>query len=73
MINNYGKDTVVQISTVFRPCYLWKGPLKENFLEIYLITFFGVHKLKNISAMRVIFFLKMFKIETKFRKWKKKN
>ena len=45
---------------------------EQYFLDIYLTTFFGVHNFKNISAMRVIFFLKMLKIETKFPKCKKK-
>ena len=53
------------------PCYLWKGPLKRNFLDIYLTTFFGVRKFRNTSAITVIFFLKMFKIKSKFRKCKK--
>ena len=42
-------------------------------LDIYLTTFFGVHKFKNTSAMRAIFCWKMFKIESKFRKCKKKE
>ena len=50
--------------------HLWKGPLKRDFLDIDLTTSFGVRKLKYTSAMRVIFFLKMFKIETKLRKGK---
>ena len=49
------------------PCYLMKSPLKPVFLDIYLTTFFRVIKLKNASAMRVIFSSKMFKIESKFR------
>ena len=53
--------------------YLLHNPLKGNFLDIYLTTFFGVRKFKNRSAMRVIFSLKIFKIESKFRKCKKKN
>ena len=55
------------------PCYLLKGPLKGDFLDIYLNTFFGVPKLKNTSRMRVITFLKIFKTESKFGKCKKKN
>ena len=55
------------------PCYLSKHHLKGDFLDIYLTTFFGVRKFKNTSAMRVTFLLKMFKIESKFRKWKKKE
>ena len=54
------------------PCYLLKGPLKGDFLDIYLNTFFGVPKLKNTSRMRVITFLKIFKTESKFGKCKKK-
>ena len=52
------------------PCYLSKDPLKLDFLDIYLTTFFGVCKFKNTSAIRVILFLKMFKTESKFRKCK---
>ena len=55
------------------PCYLSKGPLKRDFLDIYLTTFFQVRKFENTSAMRVIFFLKMLKIESKFREWKKEK
>ena len=50
---------------------LVEGPLRLDFLDIYLTTFFGFPKFKNTSAMRIIFFLKMFKIKSKFRKWKK--
>ena len=41
---------------------LWKTPLKRDFTGIYLITFFGDGDFGTTSAMRVIFFLKMFKI-----------
>ena len=34
--------------------------------------FFAVRKFKNTSALRVTFFLKIFQIESKFRKCKKK-
>ena len=54
------------------PCYLSKGPLKQDFLDIYLTTPFGCRNLKNESTMRVRFFLKMFKIKGKFRNAKKK-
>ena len=54
------------------PCCPWKGPLKHDFLDKYLTTFFGVRNLGNKSAMKVIFFLQMFKISCTFRKWKKK-
>ena len=54
------------------PCYLLKGPLKGDFLDIYLTTSFGVPEFKNTSAMKVILILKMFKIESKSRKCKKK-
>ena len=55
------------------PCYLLKGPLKGDFLDIYLNTFFGVPKWKNTSRMRVITFLKIFKIESNFGKYKRKK
>ena len=54
------------------PGYLWKGPLKLDFLDIYLTLFFAVRKLKNTSALRVVFFLKIFKIKFKLRNYKKK-
>ena len=54
-------------------CWLLKGRLKWDFLDIYLTTFFGVGKLTNTSAVTVISFLKMFKIEFIFRKCKKKK
>ena len=77
MINKYGRGAVVQISTVLStallPCYFWRSPLKRDFLGIYLTTFFVVCKFKNTSAIRLISFLKMFKIECQFRNWKKKN
>ena len=40
----------------------WKGPLKRNFLDIYLTSLFEVRNVGNTSAMRVIFFLIMLKI-----------
>ena len=52
-------------------CYLSKGLVKVHSLDIYLTTFFGVLRFKNISAMRLIFFLKMFKTESRFQKCKK--
>ena len=51
-----------QQSMVPLTCCFPKGPLKGDFLEIPLNTFFGVRNLGNASAMRVIFLLKMFKI-----------
>ena len=48
-------------------CCLWKGLLKRHFLDIYLITFFGVPNLRNTSAMRVIFCLKIIKLNVDFR------
>ena len=76
MITKYGNGTVIQIATVFErvyhvasqrvktrlPCCQSKGPLKWDFFDIYLTTFFGVRNLGNKSAMKVIFFLQMFKI-----------
>ena len=55
------------------PCYFPKGPLKGDFLDIYLATFFGVRKFKNTSAMIVTFLLEILKIEFKFRNCKKKK
>ena len=48
-----------------------KGPLKRDCLDIYLTMPFGLRKFINTSAMRVIHFLKIFKIQCKFTKWKK--
>ena len=48
-----------------------EGSSETGFLDIYLTTYFGVCKLENISAMRVIFFLQLFKIKFKFTKTKK--
>ena len=65
MISKYGNSAVFQIATVFEPVYhvaLSKGPLKQDFLDIYLTTFSGVRNFGKKSAMRVIFFLKMFQI-----------
>ena len=63
------------LSFRFQQCFgpftmlLVEGSSERDFLDIYLTTFFGVRKFKNTSAMRVIFFLEMFKIESKFRKY----
>ena len=40
------------------PCHLSRGPLKWEFLDIYLTTYFGVRQFKNTSAMKVMFFWK---------------
>ena len=52
----------------FRPftSYLLKDRLKQDSLVICITTSFRVSKFKNTSAMTVIFFWKMFKIEYKF-------
>ena len=52
---------------------LLQGFSETNILDIYLTTFFGVLKFENTSAMRLNFFLKMFKIGSKFRKFLKKS
>ena len=44
------------------PCCLWKGPLKKDFSDIYLITFYRVRNFGNTSPMSMIFFSKMLKI-----------
>ena len=35
---------------------MWKGPLKLDFLDIYLTTFFGVRKFKYTKLIKAIFF-----------------
>ena len=55
------------------PYYLSKGSLKQDFLDISLSKFLGIRKFKNASAKMVISFLKMFKIECKFRICKKER
>ena len=62
---------LIPVSVRF-PCYLSKGPLKRDILDIYLTTFLGVCKIKNTSAMRVIFLLEIFKIKFNFWKCEKK-
>ena len=42
--------------------FLSKYDLRQEFLDIYLITFWGVRNFGNTSSMRVMFFLKIFKI-----------
>ena len=54
------------------PCYFPKDPSKRNFLDIDLTMFFGVCNFENTSAMRVMCLLKMFKIQTRFQKFRKK-
>ena len=44
------------------PCCFSKGPLKRDFLDIYLTMFFGVCNFVNASAMMVIFLWKCSKI-----------
>ena len=48
--------------------FFLKRPLKWHFTDIYLLTFFGDGDLGNTSAMRVIFFLEMCKIQCRYRK-----
>ena len=44
------------------PSSFSKGPMKPDFSDIDLTTFFGVRNFRNKSAIRIILFLKMFKI-----------
>ena len=44
------------------PCCLWRGPLKLDFSDIHLITFFRVSNFGYTLAMRGINFLTEFKI-----------
>ena len=66
------------LSLRFQQCFvrftmlLSKGPLKWDFLDINLPTFFGVHNFANTSTMRVMFFKKMLKILSTFKKCRKK-
>ena len=53
------------------PCYLSKGPLKRDFLDIYLTTFFGVLIFKNTPAMRLIVFGKFSKLNLNLENAKK--
>ena len=73
-MKKFGKGAVIKISTAFGPfsLLLVEYSSERDFLDIYLTTVFGVCKFENWSAMRVIFVLKMFKMESKFRKCKKK-
>ena len=50
-----------------------KGLLKRDFSDISLATFFGIANFGNTSAMRVIFFLKVFKILSTFQNRRKKS
>ena len=54
------------------PCRFLLDPLKRGFLGIDLTMFLGDRDIGNTSAMRVIFFLKIFQIETRFQKKRKK-
>ena len=73
-INKYGNGAVVQTSTVFRTvCYVTCRSVLWNILDIYLTTCLGVRNFKNTSAVRLMFCFKMYKIESKIRKWKKKK
>ena len=67
----------VHISIMFQPVYRVncrrKGPLKRDFLDIYQTTFFGVRMFKTTSAMRVIFFRKIFKLDLNLENGKKNS
>ena len=54
------------------PCCFSKGLQRPDFLDIYLTTVFPVCNFENASAMRVIFFFKIFKISGAFQKHRKK-
>ena len=58
----------------FCPFTIWfmERHSEFNFSDIYLITFFGDGNFGNTSSMRVIFSLKMFKIEWRFQNWGEK-
>ena len=52
-------------------CCLWKGLLNRDFLDIYLIIFFGGPNFRNTSAMRIIFCLEIMKLNVDFSNSKK--
>ena len=52
----------IDLKNAHFPCSVSKGPLKHGFLDIYLTMFFGAGISRNTSAIKVILFLKMFKI-----------
>ena len=49
-----------------------KGPLKCDFVDIYLTTFFGIRNFGNTSATKVIFFLEVFKFYLHFKNEERK-
>ena len=63
VINKYGTSGVVQTSKVsgLLIVLLVERSSQTGFLDIYFTTYFGVRNLGNISAMRVLIFLKIFK------------
>ena len=65
VINKYGKGAVIQNTTdsvsTHLPCFLSKGPVKQNFLDIDLATSLGAVTFGYTSSTRVIPFWKMFK------------
>ena len=69
VINKYGKWCHSDFSTVWShlPCCLSKGPLKQDFLDIYVTTFFLIRKFGNTSALRVILFRKCAKLYLHFK------
>ena len=76
MVDKYRKGSVLQISkslpSVYH-CWPSKGPLKPNFLNIYVTTFFRVRIFENTSAMRVIIFFDNIKNLVYISKKKKKK
>ena len=60
------------LSLRFQQCFgpftmsFLKGSSEKGLFRLLSNMFFGVRKFKNTSAMRVISFLKMFEIESKF-------
>ena len=51
VINEHGKGAAVEIESVsvsaHLPCCLSIGPLRQDFLDIYLTTFLGVSNLRH--------------------------
>ena len=72
-INKYGKGAIVHISTLIWTIHYvtFQRSSETDILDIYITTFSGVPKLKNVWAAKIILSLKAFKKESKVRKSKK--
>ena len=64
------KGCRADLSSAWDPLKLWprKGVLKHELFGIQGGTFFGVNNFKNISAIKLILFSKMYKMSCRFQK-----